>query len=196
MKVTACAALVLILALSGMACAKKNSVNLSDYFPVKLGARWVFSGEGNEYAPFTRQVTYSQGNRAQMEDDNGGTVMAIVYTVTETEVKRVFRQGEAYEKKSLLAEKENVSEVLIKTPLLKGQTWDSGQSTVLLEATDAAVEVPAGKFTGCLMLKISSKASAWVIYEWYAPGVGLVKRQSGDGQAKVTSSLKSYTIPK
>jgi hypothetical protein len=173
--------------------AEKTAV---DYFPAKVGSRWVFAGEGNEYAPFTREVTHVSGNRVQIQDDNGGTIMASVYVVSATEIKRVFKREEAYDKKSFLDEKENASDIILKLPPKANTSWDNGQATLVIESADETVTVPAGAFAHCLKLKISSKASGWITYEWYAPGVGLVKRESGDGQNKVVSSLKSSSIVK
>ena len=74
---------------------------------------------------------------------------------------------------------------ILKFPLTKGASWKqeaegfTRQDTI--EATDASVQVPAGTFTNCLMIKrlyFSPKNPGTPLQEalfWFAPDVGTVK---------------------
>lgn len=64
--------------------------SLSDYFPLVEGNVWQYKGEGNEYASFTREVVFVEGDKAQIKDDNGGTVSTAVFITTDNEIVRIF----------------------------------------------------------------------------------------------------------
>jgi hypothetical protein len=166
------------------------------YFPVAVGSRWDYAGIGNEYAAFVRTVTFRQGDKAQVQDDNGGTVVASVFRISANEIKRIVSLPEFYENRSLLDAKENASEVLLRAPLKAGEKWDFALGTRTIDALGVEVTVPAGTFKQVLKMKVTSKGSDWVTYEYYAPGVGLVKKESGDGKYTVSSLLKSWVMGK
>lgn len=95
---------------------------------------------------------------------------------------------------------------LLCTPLTKGKTWSSVVSFATTERYEIAgvnesVEVPAGKFKGCVRVRSQVRAeNVERIAEFtYAPGVGLVKLETFavvDGVAKlqVKGELESYRL--
>jgi hypothetical protein len=167
-----------------------------DFFPSTVGSVWSYKGEGNEYASFTRRVLFASGARVQVHESTGGTVLAIVYEISDTAVRRVFRREEAYQPVNLLNEKATEDVVVLRTPFKVGATWDSGTDRVEITDVNATVNTPAGTFANCLVLKKTSREAAdeSVVREYYKAGVGLVLREFVSGTTRVTSSLESYDI--
>jgi len=163
-----------------------------DFFPLSLGSTWEYEGEGNEYASFSRVVLFSDGRRAQVEEDNGGTVMAVIFEVTDDAVMRVFSRPEQYERKSLLDEPPSESTIILKAPLKVGTSWQDANGTWRIVQVDASVDTPAGTFTDCI--KVEWKGEHSTVTEYFKQGVGMVKRQFESEGSEVTSSLKRYSI--
>lgn len=162
------------------------------YLPLAAGNTWSYRGEGNEYASFTRQVAYSEGNLTQIEENNGGTITSSVFRVTEDTVTRVFFQGETYEAKNFLKEEPNDNTVILTKPLEVGNLWNDDQGTRQITELNANVETPAGRFDNCLVIEITSPNSK--ILEYYKEGVGLVKREFRSNDTVVTSELESFKV--
>lgn len=183
---------LLIIILAG--CAPKADAPKAAYlkamFPVNVGSTWQYQGEGNEYATFTREVVFANGSKAQIKEENGGTISAAVFEVTDTEVKRVYFQGEQYEQGNFLDAVPNENLVILKAPIQVGTKWETPEDTREIVDINATVETPAGKFEGCVKVKISSEGSD--MYEYFKTGVGMVKREFTSGKISVTSTLSSY----
>ncbi|MCL6611257.1 MAG: hypothetical protein K6T66_06930 [Peptococcaceae bacterium] len=167
------------------------AVKPGQYFPLALGTVWEYLGEGNEYASFTREVIFTAGNRAQVREDNGGTVMAVIYEVTDEAATRVFSQGEVYDRVNLLDRPQSERTVILKAPLQVGTKWKDPNGEREIVDVNAAVNTPAGKFEKCIKVKIGGKDST--LYEYYREGVGLVKREFISGETRVTSTLKKFS---
>ena len=60
---------------------------------------------------------------------------------------------------------------------LKGEAEDNGQ----VVATNDKVNVPAGKYTGCIRTKEWSDLESGSEKKWYAKGIGFVRSESKDG---------------
>lgn len=164
-----------------------------DYFPLTVGSSWQYLGEGNEYASFKRWVLFAGGNRAQTKTDNGGTVLAAVFEVTDNAVTRIFMQGEEYEDTNFLDAPPNDSTVILKAPLAVGTRWQDPKGiTREIAALDAAADTPAGTFENCIKVKVTDQNS--IIFEYYREGVGMVKSEFTSGESRVTSTLEKYTI--
>jgi hypothetical protein len=170
--------------------AEENEI--SEYFPLTQGSTWKYKGEGNEYASFSREVLFTEGNKAQIREDNGGTVSAAVFTISENDIIRTFFQGEAYGETNFLDEEPTENTVILKTLLEKGTKWEEPNGIREIESIDETVETPAGEFTDCIKVKITSTGST--LYEYFKAGVGMVKREFISGDTKVTSSLEEYDI--
>lgn len=166
----------------------------ADFFPLTQGSTWEYQGEGNEYASFLREVVFAEEDRAQVKENNGGTVSAAVFQVSETAVTRIYFQGEAYEDENFLDVSPGENTVILKTPLEVGTKWEDSSASKEIVETDAVVETPAGTFENCLKVKSTYEDST--IYEYFKVGVGMVKREFTSGETKVTSSLEKYSIKK
>ncbi|MGB4018343.1 MAG: hypothetical protein WBK78_02475 [Syntrophomonadaceae bacterium] len=168
----------------------------SDYFPVGINNMWDYLGEGNEYASFIREMPFVKNNQAQTYVDNGGTVVAEVFQVDDAAITRVFFAGEKYEQENMLESGFNSNDqtVILKSPLEKGTVWKNDNETREIVAIDARVMTPAADFSDCLQIKITNPDSTSIVYEYYAAGVGMVKREFIDGDFSVTSTLQEYNL--
>ncbi|MGI6678779.1 MAG: hypothetical protein ACOX2Q_06905 [Dehalobacterium sp.] len=165
---------------------------LADYLPLTVGNTWHYLGEGNEYATFTREAVFAQGNRAQIKEDNGGTVSAMVFETTEDTITVVFSQAESYENENFLDAKSNDDLIILKTPLEIGTKWETKDSTREIIDLNAALETPAGAFEQLVKVEIIFPDST--MYEYYKAGVGLIKREFSSEGFEVTSTLEEYEI--
>lgn len=169
-----------------------EDISPADYFPTAPGSYWRYQGTGNEFASFTREVLFEVGSRAQFREDNGGTVSAAVYEITNDAVTRVFFAGEMYGDDNVLNRPPNDATVILRAPLKEGTKWGSKGAVREITGLKKPVETPAGTFENCIEVTISSENST--VYEYYARNIGLVKRQFASGGYQVTSSLEAYDI--
>lgn len=169
-----------------------EQLSLKNFFPASVGSTWKYVGEGNEYASFVRKALFRDGDRAQFSEDNGGTVSASIFKVTDKEIVRTFLRGEEYNNENLMKEKANDSTVILKAPLKAGTKWKTKEGDREIVATDAVVKTPAGKFSNCIKVSIKSENST--MYEYFKAGVGMVKREFVSEGMTVTSTLEKYEI--
>ncbi len=82
------------------------------------------------------------------------------------------------------------SDVEFDFPAAVGTVWISPPRRFWIEALDAAVETPAGKFTDCLKVAyLIAEGDGGSGERYYAPGVGLVKVVENDEAEPFTWSL-------
>lgn len=172
--------------------SEQNVPSLRACFPLSIGSTWQYLGEGNEYASFTRKVLFKEGDRTQTMEDNGGTVSANIYRMTDDEVRMVYSQGEEYDKVNLLDQKDNRNSIILKAPLKPGTKWKNAEDEREIVAVDASVDTPAGRFEDCIKVSIKSQNST--MYEYFKAGVGMVKREFISEGLTVTSTLEKYEI--
>lgn len=169
-----------------------ESKNVKEFFPLTLGSQWAYLGEGNEYASFTREVVFVEGDKAQVKENTGGTISTSIYKSSDSEIVRTFFKGETYEDENLLKEESNENLVILKEPLKEGTQWETPHGTRQIEGLDVKVETPAGVFENCIKIKVEYQHST--LYEYFAEGVGLVKREFTSEGVEVSSRLKEYMI--
>lgn len=182
---------------SGQKQTQSAVSKIGDYFPLKAGSTWTFQGKGNEYASFERQMEYVKNGFGQVREANGGTVTSSIYQVTDMALTRVYTKGESYDNTNILdgGFSANDNTVIIQAPLQKGKSWQSDDNLKREIVTLAAtVDTPAGQFKNCLHITMSGPDN--VINEYYAKGVGLVKREFISGGETISSTLEKYTIGK
>ena len=93
---------------------KVEDISLKEFFPLTEGSKWLYLGEGNEFASFIREVLYVREDRAQIMENNGGTISASVFETTDEEIVRIFFQGEEYNEPNFLDEEPNDNLVILK----------------------------------------------------------------------------------
>ena len=77
-----------------------------------------------------------------------------------------------------------------KNPVKVGTQWINPPRRTWIEALDAAVETPAGKFTNCMRVAyLIAEGDGGSGERHYAPGVGLVKIIDNDEGEPMTSQL-------
>jgi len=167
-----------------------------DYFPLHKGDKWVYRGEGNEYASFSREVLFTEGNLAQILERNGGADVTKIFQITGSTVTEVFKRVEQSAPVNLLHEKANEQRILLKAPLLTGTKWNDGDTQFEIVDTAATVKTPAGTFANCLKIRSVFSADSSVMYQYYAKGVGMVEQDFITGGEKISSSLESYYLAK
>lgn len=169
-----------------------DKINLSDYFPLTKGSSWRYLGYGNEYASFNRKVVFVEGNKAQVIEDNGGTVSASVYTFSEDEITRIFFQGEEYQETNFLNEEPNENLIVLKKPISVGTKWEVENGTREIVDVNATVDTPIGEFTNCIKVEISYEHST--LHEYFKDGIGMVKRVFNSEGVEITSTLEEVNL--
>ncbi len=165
----------------------------ADYFPLTKGSYWEYEGKGNEYASFNRKVLYTQGNLAQISEDNGGTVATKIVEGKDA-IRQVYFEGESYQPANMLEAgfKANNDTIILKNPLQVGTNWSDKDGKREIMALDSVVDTPLGQMNDCLKLKITNPNDT--IYQYYKKNIGLVKQEFIAGETTVTSTLKKYQV--
>lgn len=86
---------------------------------------------------------------------------------------------------------------LLKAPLEAGASWPGEHSgTTRVAAVDAAVDVPAGHYTGCVTtVEEGGRPPGSRYTTTYCPGVGMVLLVVSAGGSEARAELKSYGMP-
>lgn len=165
------------------------------FFPTQPGWTWVFEGRGNEYASFTRTVTRRDGDRVQVNDNNGGTSMGKVFHVTSDAIVQEFSTAEFFSDKILFNEKPNTHLVVLIAPIKAGTLWQDYQGKREIVSINETVQVPAGCFQHVVKVKIAplNQNPANEQFEYYAAGTGLIMREFFSEGYVITSKLKSFS---
>lgn len=165
---------------------------LSNYFPLEVGNIWEYEGEGMEYASFTREVVYKEDNKAQVKEDNTGTVTAKVFEITDEAITSVYSQSEAYDDENFLNSENNEDVIVLKSPLEIGTKWETEEGSKEIVEIDASLDTPAGEFDN--LIKVQTTHEDNISYEYYKEGIGLVRREFFSDGVEITSTLKQYNI--
>ncbi len=176
--------------------AESVSASLKDYFPLRKGSKWVYQGTGNEYASFTREVLFTEGNLAQTLEMNGGANVTRIVQVTGSTVTEIFKREEPADPVNLLHEESNEQRILLKSPLSIGTEWNDGNTQIEIADTSATVKTPAGTFKNCIRVKSTFSGDSSIMYQYFAKGVGMVQQDFIFEGEKISSSLESYHLVK
>lgn len=158
--------------------------DLRAYLPALVGTTFFFEGEGNEFATFSRALTFREPGLLQLEDLSG-TNLAMVVELKPDELKVVYLEEEFYTGENLLSEAVRrerelgrpANLVLLKAPLRVGTSWSDNDYQREIVAVNQVVEVPLGVFYDVVMVKaVPVDSPSTVLYEYYAKNAGLIKR--------------------
>ena len=165
------------------------------YFPTRVGPKWVYERKGGDEKDYGEIVTKS-------EEKDGRFVVTVKSTSadfvdndsTATTQYVVSKDGVfcAWLAHNLGGgpEKYDPPYCLLKLPHKDGNAWENEKDKVFCRKHVAkkieTVKVPAGTFEAIRVE--TGKDIVW----WYAPDVGVVKKEYG----KVTSEMKSFELPK
>ncbi len=155
------------------------------YLPLAIGVQWVYEVDYlGQKGELTIEIVRQEGE--WFVDNRGGMFLCD---------RRGIRDRDRY---------------LLTFPLRQGNNWVSFLSpaeheTRTIVATDAAVETPAGTFTGVAVVETVMKAAPDRIlksYHYFAPRVGIVKIETfteetrgGTPVRQTTTLLKNYRAP-
>lgn len=160
-------------------------MNNSDFFPLKKGAM-------REYA--TARAAGSGRSKIEVLD------VSIAGGTTTARCRRTVKQQNEPEKVdefTVVKDAEGVRSdeaVEYKHPVEVGTEWISAPWRYWIEALDAAIETPAGKFSGCLRVAcLIAEGDGGSGERHYAPGVGLVKVVEHDEADPFTLELIAYS---
>lgn len=164
---------------------------LMDYYPIQADTEYVYEGEGNEYASYTRYLDYvdTEKNKLQSRTNNGGTETVRVIELRDGKLSVVYKVDECYYRDSFMDKTFDpaASEVLLMEPLIKGTEWNlpDGRKRYISEL-EVQIDTPSGKYKA---LEVTTKEQGGTNKDYYAPGVGLVKSIYSSDGLEVTSSL-------
>jgi len=147
-------------------------LSVSDYFPMLSDVRYIYEGEGNEYAPYDFYVDFSSNNAIQQRVDNGGTVSTKVITITDGKLIITYLTGEAYYRENFLDET-NINEILLMEPIAVNTTWTLSDGSIrTITNLAASVSTPYGEFEA---VEVTTNSEYGTTTDYYAKGVGLIK---------------------
>jgi len=186
-------------------CANKDAVKLSennkstppeneaelltikDYYAYKENTKYVFEGQGNEYASYTVFIDYKLGNHIQLRSNNGGTEIVKVLEYKDGELRVLLSRGECYYRENLTQVPSSNVEILLKEPLVQGTSWTlvDGRKRFI---TNLGVDVttPLGTYKA---LEITTEGKESETKDYYVSNIGLVKSVFTSNGLEVSSTL-------
>lgn len=165
----------------------ESKSKIDNYYPFEKDIKYMYEGTGNEYATYSVQVDYLKENRQQIRVNNGGTEMVKVFENKDGELRLIFSKGESYYREDFTSKTNDKSEVLLKEPLTKDNSWtlsDGGVRTIT--NVKASITTPVASYE-CIEVTTVRKEST--IKDYYAANVGLVKTIFISNGTEVSSSL-------
>ncbi|PKM73292.1 MAG: hypothetical protein CVU91_05020 [Firmicutes bacterium HGW-Firmicutes-16] len=165
-----------------------ENLTVEDYFPILENVRYVYQGDGNEYASYDVYIDYTYRTKVQQRINNGGTELAQVIEIKNGSAASVFSLEEYYYRENLLDKTGVTEETLLMEPIKTGTSWKLGDGSVrTISGTDVKIDTPSGAYSTVsveTIYKIGGTST-----DYYAKGFGLVKTVSKGEGYEVTSSL-------
>lgn len=163
-------------------------LNIQDYFPLKENLKYIYSGKGNEYASYAVYTDYISMSRVQQRLNNGGTETVSVIELKDGKLTRLLSREESYYRENLLEAKGGDEEILLKEPVVTGNSWklkDTRNRTIT--NTSAEVSTPAGNFKA---IEVTTSGPDNKTMDYYAKNIGLVKTVFIAENSEVSSALE------
>lgn len=162
-------------------------LTIKDYYAYKENTKYVYEGQGNEYASYIVFIDYKSGNRVQIRSNNGGTEMVKVFDYSDGELRMLLSRGESYFRENLSQAPSSNVEIILKEPLEVGTNWtlaDGRKRSISNLKVD--VTTPTGTYK---TLEVLTEGKDDKILDYYAPNIGLVKSVFTSNGTEVTSTL-------
>ncbi len=164
-----------------------DTAKIETYYPFEKSVKYMYAGEGNEYATYSVYVDYLTESRQQIRVNNGGTEMVKVLENKNGELRLIYARGEAYYRENFTSKVNDKPEILLKEPFTKGSSWKSlDGSTRTITSVKASVTTALGAYE-CIEVTTESKDST--VRDYYAANIGLVKTIFTSNGMEVSSSL-------
>ena len=166
-----------------------TNIKIGDYYPFEKNTKYMYAGEGNEYATYSVQVDYITENRQQIRVDNGGTESVKVLENKDGELRVIYARGESYYRENFTSRVNNKPEVLLKEPFTKGNSWKLiDGSTRTITNVKASIDTALDTYE-CIEVTTENKES--IVKDYYAANIGLVKTLFTSNGMEVSSSLSN-----
>ena len=160
---------------------------IKDYFVYKENTKYVYEGQGNEYASYTVFIDYKSGNRVQLRSNNGGTETVKVLENQDGELRILLSRGESYYRENLTQVANGNMEILLKEPLLVGTSWTLSDSRKrFISNLEVNQTTPLGSYK---TLEVTTEGKEGKTLDYYAPNIGLVKSVFTSNGVEVSSTL-------
>ena len=160
---------------------------IKDYFPFTENSKYMYTGEGNEYASYTVYTDYITETRVQTRTNNGGTEIVKVIEMKDGQLKEIFSRGETYFRENFTDTKSDDGEILLKEPLIKGTSWTTGDNiNRSITNVDVELTTPLGTYKA---LEVTSEGKDYKIVDYYAKDIGLIKTVNTGNGYEVSSTL-------
>jgi hypothetical protein len=153
------------------------------------------SSEVSRYAPFENNTVFSY--ETYIEDTNERGILVFEISRPRPELAELSVAGQV--RKRYYFEPGGVRNAqggyLLKAPLVANAEWQGDDGRVKVTAVNQSVDVPAGKFSGCLQTVEEAKLSAATrtTTTVYCPGVGITTLQI-EGEQEGTSVLQRLSL--
>lgn len=157
------------------------------YMPYPTNTRYVYQGEGNEYASYDVYVDYRTDNRVQTRTNNGGTEMVRVIEYQDGKIVELLAKGETYYRENFTNTKSQQGNIVLQGPIQTGTSWtDANKQIHTITNTAAKVTTPLGSYT---TIEVTTQGENDQMTEYYAAGVGLIRSVFQAGDTQITSTL-------
>lgn len=168
--------------------SKPEELKASDYFPMTENTRYVYQGEGNEYASYNVYPDFTSENQVQLRIDNGGTILTMVIALSDGKLVQTYSSGETYDRENDL-NKTGEEEILLAEPIVKGTAWTlKDGSTRTITGTSASISTPSENYDA---VEVTTQGANGTTIQYYAKDVGLIKTVYGSGGSQISSALGS-----
>ena len=159
----------------------------ADYVSFEGNTRYVYEGDGNEYASFDIYVDFMSESRIQQRVESPGTVVLRVLEALGDRLVMVRSAAEVYHRDNMLTYPSQNEEVLIAEPIELGTTWALADGrTRSITNLSVPVRTPAGNYDAREVTKVGTGGTP---VEYYAKGVGMVKSVFRNDAYEVSSTL-------
>ena len=165
-------------------------LTISDYFPFIADTIYDYEGIGNEFAEQKVYFEYIEDDKAQLKIINPATNMVKVLEYGDGALTEIYYEGEFYHIENLLNIKDEQSNVLIKEPLIVGNSWTTPDGyNRSITGLDVEINTPMDSFEA---LEVTTDLGEGKIQKhYYARDIGMVANVYEDGHGKVETLLKS-----
>ena len=164
-------------------------LKIEDYYPFTENTKYIYEGEGNEFASMTTYIDYIKDNRIQTRTDNGGTEMVKVMEIEDGQLVQLLNRGETYFRENFTDDEYEEGEVLLKEPIEEGSSWKNGDNSTST-ITNTAKEVVT-LMCNYEAIEVTTENPQGKRVDYYAKDMGLIKTvNTGEGY-EVSSTLSS-----
>ncbi|NCB51698.1 MAG: hypothetical protein EOM54_07450 [Clostridia bacterium] len=160
---------------------------VEDYYPILGNVHYIYEGQGIEFAAYDVYIHYATDTKAQLRQDNGGTVMARVVEVANGAVTVLYNREDSYARENYLNRTGETQEVLLMEPIEAGTSWTlaDGRTRTITDVA-ANINTPSGTYTA---VAVETGFEGGKTTQYYVKGIGLVKTVTAGDDYEITSSL-------